>query len=499
MIDRFYKLIILLLVFTTFQSCYKDSITQTVTEDSFTPFTVYESEISGLVSDINGDPIASALLSFGSQSTMTNQDGYFKLENIRTQATGTLLVIESEGFLTSYRNVALSKSIAVSLLIKLNRKPDIQSFESSQGGILDISENATIQFDANTVQKEGSPYDGNVLISMLHVSKDDPQLYQRTPAELIGINQDEETQFLETYGMVYITITDDAGNELQPASDSPAKLTVNIPSEFSTQAPQDMPIWSLDDMDGFWKEEGIATKVGNTYEADLPHFSWWNVDVPIGRLINVCMTIEEEASGELIKNQNVIISADRVPFGVQRTNNNGELCVLLPAGISMSVQFEDDCLSSSIADIGPFTEKENVIDIELSINENTEEVNFSGIVTDCQDEILVLDYIIIKSKNTRFNIPIAEDGSYSFKTLCPKPNDLTEVFAYDPSTQKSYSRVTDFAAEADGTIPDFTWDIKVCEDPVSIVIANFFGEDIIDEIDSIVTNPNETILVLSDN
>ena len=49
--------------------------------------------------------------------------------------------------------------------------------------------------------------------------------------------------------------------------------------------PASVPLWSLDESTGLWREEGAAQVVreNESYwiEAELPHLSWWNVDRPL--------------------------------------------------------------------------------------------------------------------------------------------------------------------------------------------------------------------------
>jgi hypothetical protein len=64
--------------------------------------------------------------------------------------------------------------------------------------------------------------------------------------------------------------------KLQPGKT--AKLRFTIPSSLRSTAPATIPLWSVDETTGLWKQEGSATKGTDYYEGDVSHFSFWNCD-----------------------------------------------------------------------------------------------------------------------------------------------------------------------------------------------------------------------------
>ena len=173
---------------------------------------------------------------------------------------------------------------------------------------------ASIQFFPNGITRDDQPYDGQVFLRSYHLAKDDEQLFSKLPGDLIGICDGNDTGVdkasdplqLETYGMIYAVLEDEFGNELQPDPNATALLTIDIPEQYLTVAPAEIPLWFFDENSGVWVEEGTAVRNGNSYQGSVTHFSWWNIDVPLGDLLTICVNITDEATGEPLSNLSLI-------------------------------------------------------------------------------------------------------------------------------------------------------------------------------------------------
>src|SRR5690606_17688534 len=75
-------------------------------------------------------------------------------------------------------------------------------------------------------------------------------------------------------------ITTPTGEHLQLAKGKPSTLKVKIPESQLSSAPDKIPLWYFDDAEGFWKEEGLAIKQGDSYVGTVEHFTDWNCDDP---------------------------------------------------------------------------------------------------------------------------------------------------------------------------------------------------------------------------
>lgn len=87
---------------------------------------------------------------------------------------------------------------------------------------------------------------------------------------------------LVSYGLAYVSLTDAAGRSYNLAPGKTAEVTIPIPPGMAAKAPAQMPMWTYDEKDGYWKPLGTAALDAATgsYRGTVPHFSTINMDQP---------------------------------------------------------------------------------------------------------------------------------------------------------------------------------------------------------------------------
>ncbi len=482
----------LLLIITISSSCHEDLVEEVVITDEFTPFTIFEAQVNGIVSDDSGDPIANATILIDGEMVQTDDLGYFQIENLRSNSQESKqLSIQAEGFLPSSRLIRVLSPSTIDLNISLIPIPGQMDFQATDGFTAQVSESASIQFFPNGITRDNQPYTGQVFLRSYHLAKDDEQLFDKLPGALVGLDVDETLQQLETYGMIYALLEDEFGNELQPDPGATALLTINIPDQYLNVAPAEVPLWFFDETSGVWIEEGIATKNGNRYEGNVTHFSWWNIDIPIGNLLTICMNFIDDATGEPLSNSPILFSSEGIQFGIQFTNDDGSLCVNLPDEFEIDLRVEADCAYTNSVTIGPFTNSQDNIDVALGVNRDGA-IAITGTVIDCEGNPLDIENISVSRDGNRQVIPVNSDGSYAYELLCPRSGDRIKILAFDPQTN---------IAAADELIiqnadENVVFDFNTCDQADNLLSGEIFGEATAISIESVRTNPNETILVL---
>jgi hypothetical protein len=98
------------------------------------------------------------------------------------------------------------------------------------------------------------------------------------PGALTGLDQSGAKVALGSLGMLAVELQSDNGEVLKIASGKTVEMQLAIPDEQLGKAPSTIPLWYFDDALGLWVHEGQATRQGNAYVAELPHFSYWNCD-----------------------------------------------------------------------------------------------------------------------------------------------------------------------------------------------------------------------------
>ena len=64
------------------------------------------------------------------------------------------------------------------------------------------------------------------------------------------------------------------GQKLNLKEGHTAEIVVQIDDSQLATAPNTITLWHFDEEKGYWKEDGVATKVGNKYVGEVSHFSW---------------------------------------------------------------------------------------------------------------------------------------------------------------------------------------------------------------------------------
>lgn len=470
-------------------SCHKDSIEETIIIDDFEPITIYEVDVKGIIADQDGAPIENALVSITDKTIRTDQYGYFKLEDISSGTQGSWLDVTAAGYIATGRRIDVLNSLDIIVTVNMLDIPDEASFNGADGGRINISDEASVTFFPNGITRDGQAYGGNVFIRALSISPDDPDLIKRMPGNLVGVTLDNDIESLQSYGMFYITLEDDMGNELQPSVDTKAILRMKIPEAVKSDAPTSMPMWYFDQSLGFWKEEGIAEKIGDFYEASVSHFTWWNIDLPVGDLVNVCITVKGE--NDILPNTDILYSSPSQQYGVLTSNAEGVICTALPRGevIALSLFIEACDAGIDEAMIGPFSEDQKNIDVTL-LTTSDSQIKISGTVRNCDNETINESrvYVIRSGKTTL--LETSDQGEYAFTFYCSTNGEQIEIIAIDQQNEKSDNSIITLSNE-----DLIEKNITVCDD-ISDVIIGTAGDDAINGIvTDVQVNPNETILI----
>jgi len=83
---------------------------------------------------------------------------------------------------------------------------------------------------------------------------------------------------LYSYGFFSCELRGENDQKLNLAPGVKASVAFQITDNQQSKALPTMPLWHFDEQASIWKEEGTATKQGNTYMGEVSHFSSWNCD-----------------------------------------------------------------------------------------------------------------------------------------------------------------------------------------------------------------------------
>ena len=233
------------------------------------------------------DPIVGARLSAGTATAMTDDQGRFVLAPVRA---GDRVVVSAtkDGFGESLEPMSVPRDGRTYLAASLLPATVVMQMDATLGGVVDDGEGSVAKFTAGSLVKpNGEPASGPVVVSVAALDPSDPVAMQAFPGDFSARRMDGSQILIETVVPMSVSVRQ-GGEELNIKPGMNAEITLPIPAKLADEAPATIPLWSLDESTGGWKEEGTATRAadpdspsGFVYKATVTHLSWWNADKPI--------------------------------------------------------------------------------------------------------------------------------------------------------------------------------------------------------------------------
>lgn len=391
------SLFILVVIFFTYNSCKKDDVSENNSTSNASQYFGNTVSITakGRIIDANGNGIAGAIVKGGSSLDTTDIMGVFQLSSFVAYENLGCVTVEKPGFFKGVRSF-VPKSGGNELLIRLLTKSNIGTINSVNGGTVTAS-SIKLTLPANGVQLNNAAYNGAVNVAIKHINPTSSTFFEEMPGSLVGVDGNQSS-VLTSYGMVGVELTDNSGQKLQIANGKTAEVRFEVPASLLSSAPATIDLWSLDEVNGYWKKEGAATLVNNEYVAQVSHFSFWNCDVQTS-----CVHI----TGQVVFNQNhlpvagatVTISSLNDGARADITNSQGVFSGAVPLGQSLVLTISIQCNGSPInvysSNIGPFAFNTSLTQIQIAPLSTS---IISGTILGCNNQPLTNSYISINGK-----------------------------------------------------------------------------------------------------
>ncbi|MCF6337610.1 MAG: hypothetical protein L3J84_06620 [Gammaproteobacteria bacterium] len=302
--------------------------------------------VAGVVSGSGG--LIDVTVSSGGKSATTDANGFYELANIPVPSSGSVvLTYEKEGYATFQRSLPVADGETYAVAASLLQYHHSESMDAAQSNNLIVADPdnvtghslAEISFPAGSMASSG-----NVTVE---VAVGDPTTEAGRPtfpgdymaASTLGGEVDTP---LESVVFTEITVTDANGTELTQLNE-PATVTVRLPDALQSQysVGDTIPWWSYDENTATWVREDAkpVTAVRDDAEvidlngmlyaqAEVTHFSWWNVDLPMDEHACLCVTVQDENDAPVVGS---LLIAEGVSYNGMsrpaRTGTNGRACV----------------------------------------------------------------------------------------------------------------------------------------------------------------------------
>ncbi len=379
-------------------------------------------DFKGRITDKDGNAVANAFVEIGGSFATTNEYGFYKISNASVDADFALIKVLANNYFDQFRN--LKPRTAHDNVVDIQMIPKVYSsfFNAADGGTVQVENGGSVVFQPNSlVDEDGEPYSGQVIIASTYLDPTDMALPAYMPGSIAAVDRDGNNVAMITYGMIGIEILSSSGEALQIGPDYTAQITFPITEAQMGHAPEIMPLWYFDESTGVWYEEESATKMGNTYTAEVRHFSFWNCDIPV-EYVYLEGTLDYEGS---IPNS-LYIKFVR-PNGSSANglaNANGYFAGIVPANeeLSMTV-YSYSCgeeVSLYTTTVGPFSDDVDLGTIEIESIPTIPAYVFTGSVVDCDGlplEGISIVYNVGGGGAGSYALTSA-DGSFEFSVFC---------------------------------------------------------------------------------
>jgi len=411
----------LLLIASIFISCEQDETAiqapipiQTEFSDNFGSTTA--ARFFGTVVDENNEAVEGVSISVGGMNALTDENGVFTIQDASVYEKFAYIKATKAGYINGSR--ALVPTTGVNQVkIMLLAENVIATINSGEVSEVSLPNGTQVNFEGDFIKTNGLAYSGAVSVIMKHLDPADENVGNMMPGMLYAEDTNGNEKVLETFGMLAVELKGASGEKLQLAEGTTAQIELPV-ANIATNAPQTIPLWHFDEVNGYWKEEGFATLINGKYVGEVSHFSFWNCDVQLP-LVQLCINVVDP-SGNPIGNQYFMLNRTSTPSGwganaYSWTNENGYACGQVPIDEELNFIMDvNNCNVPFEVIIGSFNTDTT---ITVVVEDNYTSIQLIGAFNDCNGNPITDGYIQFVHNNIVQYIAVANgviDHSYSY-------------------------------------------------------------------------------------
>jgi len=391
--------------------------------------TPVQGTVTGKVVDDNNNAVAGATVRAGGNTTTTDDRGLFRFNNVSLDKYASLVTVEKSGYFKAYRVFSASPNNTNFIKLKLVPKTLIGSVDASSGGSVNLPDNSRITLPASgiVVKSNNQAYTGSIKVYAAVIDPTSTDISQMVPGSFQGNDASNYRVILKSYGMLAVELEGNSGEQLQIAPGKTAKLRFNIPAALRASAPANIPLWSVNENTGLWKEEGSATKGADYYEGDVSHFSFWNCDVS-SQTVFLEMTITTQ-DGPLPFTQ-VKLTRPNGASSYGYTDSAGHVGGLVPKNEALILEVLNSCNQSIYSqNVGPFSTNTSLGSITVT-PQPAAVLQVTGNAVNCSNQPVTNGAAAIYFEGINYNAPI-NNGNFSLTVTRCSNTGPVDVIAVD--------------------------------------------------------------------
>ena len=367
----------------------------------------------GQVVDISGTPVVNADVKVGTSTVQTDPNGVFIINGAEVYEQFAYVTVKKPGYIDGSRAMVPTNG-KNNVKVMLIPSTPVQTITSGTSTQVALPSGTKVTFDGAFKKADGSPYSGNVSVSMYSLESSNENISLLMPGMLYAKTNTNEEAVLQTFGMLNVELRGDNGQKLQIADGHTAEIEMMIDASQLATAPSTIPLWHFDEALGYWIQEGSATKSGNKYVGEVSHFSWWNCDA-FASTVSLSVTVVD-VDGNPLPNTEVGLIANGSFNAVSGyTDSNGNISGMIPQNQTLTLNVYSDCGIVYTTTIGPFNVSTILPTIQLSGSSATS-TRINGVLKKCDGSNVTNGYIII-SRNGGDQFINISNGTFSFNSM----------------------------------------------------------------------------------
>lgn len=405
----------------------------------------------GLILDTSGNPVANASVQIGTSTAQTNTSGLFSINEATVKERFAHVKVTKAGFINGSR-VLVPTTGDNRINIMLIPNTPTATVASGANSEVSLANGTKVKFDGAFKDASGNAYSGSVQVGLYHLKPSDTYLNETMPGSLLASNTNGEAKILETFGMLHVELTGSSGQKLNIANGHTAEVTFDIDASQLGSSPATIPLWSFDEENGIWKEEGSATRVGNKYVGNVSHFSWWNCDAPFAQC-NLTIQVNNSAN-QPISNLSVYLIRPGQTYGTSGiTNSAGLVTGIIPANETLTVEITDQCGNTIYTgSAGPFTVGSSNVLPTITLSPTAiSTITINGTLQTCSNANVTNGLVRLTNPSaTNYYGQIVQtvtNGSFSFVTNICGTSQQFELIGEDYTNMQTTNAIT-FTATA---------------------------------------------------
>lgn len=425
------KLTLLLLTFCfiAIQSCQDDIIGEgDTTEIIQEPTISVSSSVNGIVTDQSGMAMEKVEIEYNNKVYLTDQNGYFKIDNIIASEDGGILTFNKMDFFTNYKFFIPESGSTSFMRVQMIERIETGSISGASGGLLEIREGAQIEFPENAfVDENNIEYNGTVSVYAHWYNPSENGFSASMPGDLRALDAEGQLVQLSSFGMMAVELRSENGNKLNLAEGKTARLEFPIPAQLQLSAPETIETWSLDEETVYWTEESVAQVQDGKYIAEVSHFSFWNCDAPFP-LVNIFGKVVDNDGNPLPHLRICIIAFNGAQTGYGWTDSEGGFRGKVPKNQDLIMQIKDECGNVVFEEnIGPFGGDASFGEIIVDISGKS---NVAGRLV-CSGQAVSNGYALIKLSNGISYIAETDEEGFFTQVLVSCQSNEISIQGFD--------------------------------------------------------------------